>query len=214
MQETRPIVNDLSPRSKSVRSPWSPVNPKYYEDSSSEDEEDDIDHDQGDRGRFVLPLTPSPSNLSGPPAQNIVIPQLDSSLSDVEEQDDPDLNVLDSDYDQDLSSPLGLNNINEASVPVQDVSPSQNEETVYAEVTVPDLETLEGSAPEVSLTDEDINHLDDFFEEIGAVGANVNVQESSDSPSDQEPEEYVRQFTPEHVPEQPNLENVVQDDDS
>ena len=84
-----------------------------------------------------------------------MIPQLDSSLSDIEEQDDPDLNVLDSDYDQDLSSPLGLININEASVSVQDVSPSQNEETVYAEVTVPDLETLEGSALEVSLTDKD-----------------------------------------------------------
>ena len=66
----------------------------------------------------------------------------------------------------------------------------------------------------MSLTDEDLNYLDDFFEEIGAVGANVNVQESSDSPSDQEPEDYVRQFTPEHVPEQPNLENVAQDDDS
>ena len=152
--------------------------------------------------------------MSGPPAQNIVIPQLDSSLSDVEGQDDPDLNMLDSDYNQDLSSPLGLNTINEASVPAQEVSPSQDEETVYAEVTVPDLETLENSAPEVSLTDEDINHLDDFFEEIGAVGTNIIVQESSDSPSDQEPEEYVRQFTPEHVPEQPNLENVVQDDDS
>ncbi len=85
---------------------------------------------------------------------------------------------------------------------------------MYAEVTVPDPETLESSAPEVSLTDEDLNYLDNYFEEIGAVGANVNIQESSYSPSDQEPEDYVRQFTPEHVPEHHNLKNVVQDDDS
>ena len=66
----------------------------------------------------------------------------------------------------------------------------QNEETVQAEVTVPDQETSEGSAPEISLTDEDLNYLDDFFEEIGAVGANVDVQERSNTPSDQDPEEY------------------------
>ena len=100
--------------------------------------------------------------------------------------------MFDSDYDQDdSSSPLELNSINEASVPDQDVSPNLNEETIYAEVTVPDHETSEGSAPEVLLTDEDINYLDDFFEEIGAVGANINVQENSDSPSDQDPENYV-----------------------
>ena len=84
---------------------------------------------------------------------------------------------------------------------------------MQAEVTVPDQETSEGSAPEISLTDEDLNYLDNFFEEIGAVGANVSVQESSDTPSDQDPEEYVRQFTPEHVPEH-NREEVQQDDDS
>ena len=34
------------------------------------------------------------------------------------------------------------------------------------------------------------------------MGGNVDEQEIVSSPSDQEPEDYVRQFTPEHVPEQ------------
>ena len=175
VENAKPIANNLPPRHKSVRVPWNPVNPRYYEDTSSEDEDDNIDHDQGDRGRFILPPTPSPSNLSGLPAQNLAFHQLDPSISSIEEQENPNMNMSDSDHDQDDSfSPLELDNITE-DVPDQDVSPSQNEETVYAEVTVPDHETSEGSAPEVLLTDEDINYLDDFFEEIGAVGANINV---------------------------------------
>ena len=121
--------------------------------------------------------------------------------------------MFDDHYNQDSFSPLESTSVNEVDVPDQDVYLDGNEENVQAEVTVPDQETSEGSAPEISLTDEDLNYLDDFFEEIGAVGANVSVQESSDTPSDQDPEEYVRQFTPEHVPEH-NREEVQQDDDS
>ena len=103
-------------------------------------------------------------------------------MSSINEQEDPNMNMSDPEYDQDSFSPLESTSINEANVPDQDMYLSQNEQTVQTEVTVPDHETSEGSAPEISLTDEDLNYLDDFFEEIGAVGANVNVGESSDTP--------------------------------
>ena len=134
-----------------------------------------------------MPLTPSPSNLSGLPAQNLFIPQSDSSKSNIDEQDDPDTYMSDDQYNQDSFSQLESTSFNEVDVPDQDAYFDGNEENMQAEVTVPDQETSEGSAPEISLTDEDLNYLDDFFEEIGAVGANVSVRESSDTPSDQNP---------------------------
>ena len=87
-ESNKPNVSSLPTRKKSVCAPWNPVNAKYYEDSSSEDDDDEVDDDQGDRRGFVMPLTPSPSNLSGPPAQNINILHSDSSSSDSEEQDE------------------------------------------------------------------------------------------------------------------------------
>ena len=124
-----------------------------------------------------MPLTPSPSNQSGLLAQNVNILQSDSSTSNIDEQVDPNMYMSDDHYDQDSFSSLESTSINEVDVPDQDVYLDGNEENVQAEVTVPDQETSEGSAPEISLTDEDLNYLDDFFEEIGAVGANVDVQE-------------------------------------
>ena len=159
-----------------------------------------------------MPLTPSPSNLSGLPAQNFNIPQLDSSTSDNDEQDDQDTYMSDNQYSQDSFSPLDLNDVNEVDVQGQDAYLDEYEEDIQAEVTVPDQDTS-GSAPEISLTDEDLNYLDEFFDKIGAVGGNVDGQEIVSSPSDQDPEEYVRQFTPEHVPEQ-DREEEEQDDNS
>ena len=74
---------------------------------------------------------------------------------------------------------------------------------------------MENSAPEVSLTDKDLNYLDEYFDAIGAVGADVDLQEIPESPSDQEPEDYVRQLTPDQqpVPEQQILKNVIKDAD-
>ena len=126
-ENARPIANNSPLQHKSVCARWSPVNPRHYEDTSSDDEDDDIDHDQEDRGRFILPPTPSPSNLSGLPAQNLAIPQSDSSISSIEEQENPNMNIFDSYYNQDeSSSPLEFNCITEGSVPDQDASFSQN----------------------------------------------------------------------------------------
>ena len=81
-----------------------------------------------------------------------------------------------------------------------------------AEITVPEQDTS-GSAPEISLTDEDLNYLDDFFDEIGAVGGNIGEEELVSSPSDQEAEDYVREFSPEHVPDRGPEEAEEEDSD-
>ena len=91
----KPNASNLPLLKKLIHAPWNPVNAKYYEDSSSEDDDDEFDDNQGDRGGFVMPLTPSPSNLSGIPAQNLFIPQSDSSISNIDEQEDPDMYMSD-----------------------------------------------------------------------------------------------------------------------
>ena len=156
-----------------------------------------------------MPITPSPSNLSGPQVQ--IIPQSESSTSDDEDQE-LDEDMSSDQYSHDSVSPLDSTYIHEDVNQSQEDYLNVQEEDIQADVTVPDQDTS-GSAPNVSLTDEDLNYLEDFFDEIGAAGGSVETQENVDDPSDQDPEDYVRQFTPEHVPVQIQ-EEEEQDDDS
>ena len=169
-----------------------------------------------------MPLTPSPSNVSNPPAWNVNIIHPEANSSDSNEQDDQEQNVFEEHTSQDSFSPLEFDdnrevdhenlyfdeyeenvlaeaNVNEETNRGQDPSLDDLEEDDAAEVTVPEQDTS-GSAPEISLTDKDLNYLDEFFDEIGAVGGNVGEEELVSSPSDQEPEDYVREFSPEYFP--------------
>ena len=102
-----------------------------------------------------MPITPSPLNLSGPQVQVINIPQLDSSTSDDENQDQ-DTDMYDDQYSHDSISPLDSTDLNEIVTQGQEAYLDVHEEDIQAEVTVPDQDTS-GSAPEISLTDEDLN---------------------------------------------------------
>ena len=179
-----------------------------------------------------MPLTPSPSNVSNQPAENVNIIHQGADSSDSEEQNDQEQNVSGVYTSQDLFSPLEFDddrvnyedlNLDESEENVleetnvieetnynQDPSLDDYGEDDVAEITVPEQDTS-GSAPEISLTDEDLNYLDDFFDEIGAVGGNVGEEELVSSPSDQEAEDYVREFSPEHVPDR-GLEEAEEED--
>ena len=74
------------------------------------------------------------------------------------------------------------------------------------------VEAFEDSIPEVTLTDEDIEYIDEFLDDVGAATAGVNYEEVPESVSDQDHEEYARQFNLDQInqPEQENLEDVTE----
>ena len=94
MGDTESTTSSLTNRERKVCAPLSPVNERYYEDSSSEDDDDEIDDDHEDRRRFVMPLTPSPLNVSNQPAENVNIIHQEVKSSESEEQDDQEQNVF------------------------------------------------------------------------------------------------------------------------
>ena len=156
--DTKPIASTKYPQAKSSRTPWSPVNPKYYEDESSyDDENDDIDHDQRalERRIIVLPAIPPPSNELDLPAQNIIPQYLDSSISSIENEINLDLHLSDSDQSQDtqtvklaevVDNDYNTKNMN---VPETSVTIHQGEDMEVHHEVVPDNELLEDSASDI-----------------------------------------------------------------
>ena len=199
-------------QNRQVHVPWSPINQKYYEESSSEDDDDEINDDHESRRRFVMPLTPSPSNISNQPPANLIDNQeIESSNSDnndqehdiyedsqdsfppIEFNDDRD-EINDLNLEEDGLGVTEVVNSLQDDDEYRDTPPVDNREDNVDEITVPEEEESR-SAPEISLTDEDLECLDEFFDEVGAVGGNSEEGELVSSPSDQEAEEYVRVYS-------------------
>ena len=194
----------VSPRSVSRRAPWNPINPRYYEDSSSDDDDDDFLGVQEDRRIFVMPLTPSISIQSAPPVQ--ISPSSEDSISDNEDQEhEEDLPSEHSDSSSVFESVHEHEDFN------QEEYINDQEDNLQVDMTVPDQDTS-GSAPNVTLTDDELNYLDDFFDEIGAAGGSVETHENVEAPSDQDPEDYVQQFSPDYVPDQIQHEEEKDDE--
>ena len=80
-----------------VHVPWSPINAKFYEESSSDDDDSDIDDDHRERRRFTMPLTPSPSNFSSQPPHNanVIHQEVDSPISGEHNDQEQDPSVVD-----------------------------------------------------------------------------------------------------------------------
>ena len=194
----------VSPRSISRRASWNPVNPKYYEESSSDDDDDDFPGVQEDRRIFVMPITPSVSNQSAPQVQ--ITPPSEASISDNEDQEhEEDLPSEHSDSSSVFESVHEHEDFN------QEEYINDQEDNLQVDMTVPDQDTS-GSAPNVTLTDDEMNYLDDFFDEIGVAGGSVETHETVEVPSDQDPEDYVQQFSPDYVPDQVQHEEEEDDE--
>ena len=154
-----------------------------------------------------MPPTPSTLNLSVP--QVHVVPPSESSSSNSQGQE-PEEDVY-SDNPETASLPDSLHTP-EVNVEIkEDYLDNQEEDNLTEDV--PDHENLVPE-PNITLTDDEINYLDEFFDKIGAVGGNIETHEFVEAPSDQDPQEYVQQFSPERVPDQVQQEEEGEDDDS
>ena len=118
--------------------------------------------------------------------------ELDLHLSDSDQSDDNQTNtstdVLDGDYLTRSS------NIFEVSVNVH-----EEDEEEIAETNVPDIEHLEESVPEIIVTAEDENYIDEYLEQMEGIDTEDILEDSQASvypASDQGAEEYVIQFIP------------------
>ena len=129
-----------------------------------------------------MPLTPSISNQSAPPAQ--ISPPSEDSMSDYEDQEHEEgLPREQSDTSSVFESIHEHDDINQG-------DSGDQGENLQIDMTVPEQDTS-GSAPNATLTDDEMNYLDDFFDEIGAAGGNVETHETVEVPSDQDPEYFV-----------------------
>ena len=81
-----------------------------------------------------MPLTPSPSNVSNPPAWNVNIIHPEANSSDSNEQDDQEQNVFEEHTSQDSFSPLEFDDNRE--VDHENLYFDEYEENVLAEVNV------------------------------------------------------------------------------
>ena len=90
----------------------------------------------------------------------------------------------------------------------------QEEEEKMTEDTVTNAELLEDSVPEVTITDEDTDYIDEYLENVGAAAVFENFEEVPESVSNQGAEEYVRQFSPDHQVEQHDQEDLEDNDDN
>ena len=115
-------------------------------------------------------------NQSAPQVQ--ITPPSESSMSDREDQEhDEDLHSEHSDSSSVFESTHEHEDYN------QEDYTDEQEENLQVDTTVPDQDTS-GSTPNVTLTDDELNYLDDFFDEIGAAGGSVETHENGEAPSD------------------------------
>ena len=151
-----------------------------------------------------MPLTPSISNHSAPPVQ--MFSPSEDSMSDYEDQEHEEgLPSEQSDTSSLFESIHEHNDLNQ-----EEYSGDQGEH-LQIDMTVPEQDTS-GSAPNATLTDDDMNYLEDFFDEIGAAGGTVETHETVEVPSDQDPEDYVQQFSPDYIPDQVHHEGEEDDE--
>ena len=93
----------------------------------------------------------------------------------------------------------------------RDADTYQEDKTELAEVNVPDTEFFENSAPQITVTAEDEEYIDEYLENVNDSVMGENFEDVLESVSDQEVEIYVRQFSPDNQMEDPNQE-ILEDD--